>query len=229
MFGTVVGERVRAAARMAERTSARAAGAGAGHGTGSWWHTTSVPEKRAVLLLSSRRVCTVITNESSALSTTGVDVTDQQPGVQTARYIRPDAFTRRVFNPVVATFTRWGISLWGSRVLSVPGRISGEIRSTPVNLLAIDDRRYLVAPRGEAQWVRNVRAAGGCELRVGRRTEEVRLDELADADKPDVLRRYLRRWKWEVGQFFDGVGPDATDEELLAAAPKHPVFAITDR
>ena len=143
-----------------------------------------------------------------------------------AHYLAPDWFTRKVFNPLVARCTRWGISLWGSRVLSVPGRVSGEIRSTPVNVLDLDGRRFLVAPRGETHWVRNVRAAGGCTLRVGRRNEYVRLEELSDRDKPAILRPYLRRWKWEVGQFFDGVGPDSTDDELLAIAANHPVFEI---
>jgi deazaflavin-dependent oxidoreductase (nitroreductase family) len=137
-----------------------------------------------------------------------------------------DWFTRNVFNPIVARLTRWGVSLWGSRVLSVPGRVSGEIRSTPVNLLDVAGRRYLVAPRGETQWVRNVRAAGECTLRVGRRTEAVRLEELTDDDKPAVLRPYLRRWKWEVGQFFGGVDADSTDAELVAIAPNHPVFEV---
>ncbi len=149
------------------------------------------------------------------------------PSTTAPRYIEPDAFTRKVFNPLVARLTRWGISMWGSRVMEVPGRVSGEIRSTPVNVLTIGDRRYLVAPRGTTQWVRNVRSAGSCDLRVGRRREHVDLVELADADKPEILRAYLRRWKWEVGQFFDGVGTDATDAELLAAAPNHPVFEIT--
>ena len=152
---------------------------------------------------------------------------DQQADTTTnPRYLQPDWFTRHIFNPFVARCTRWGISLWGSRVLSVPGRVSGEIRSTPVNVLAIEDRRYLVAPRGQTQWVANVRAAGECTLRVGRRVETVHLGELDDAAKPEILRSYLRRWKWEVGQFFDGVGPDSTDVELLAIAANHPVFEI---
>jgi deazaflavin-dependent oxidoreductase (nitroreductase family) len=111
-------------------------------------------------------------------------------------------------------------------VLSVPGRVSGEVRSTPVNVLTVEGRRYLVAPRGRTQWVLNVRAAGSCTLRVGRRVETVQVRELDDHDKPGVLRPYLRRWKWEVGQFFDGVGPDSTDVELLAIASNHPVFEI---
>ena len=142
------------------------------------------------------------------------------------RYLQPGRFTRHVFNPIVARSTRSGISFWGSRVLSVPGRVSGEIRSTPVNVLTVDDHRYLVAPRGETQWVLNVRAAGECTLSVGRRVETVDLREVDDADKPEILRSYLRRWKWEVGQFFDGVGPDGTDAELLAIAANHPVLEI---
>jgi deazaflavin-dependent oxidoreductase (nitroreductase family) len=142
------------------------------------------------------------------------------------RYIEPDWFTRHVFNPFVARCTRWGISLWGSRVLEVAGRTSGEIRTTPVNVLTIGESRYLVAPRGTTQWVRNVRAAGSCDLRLGRRIEHVSVEEIADDDKVDILRAYLRRWKWEVGQFFDGVCPDASDVELIAVGPKHPVFEI---
>ena len=142
------------------------------------------------------------------------------------RYREPDWFTRTIFNPIVALATRAGISLMGSRVLAVRGRVSGEIRTTPVNVLAVDGRRYLVAPRGETQWVRNGRAAGECSLRVGRRTETVRVEELDDAAKPPILRAYLRRWKWEVGQFFDGVGPDSSDDELSAISARHPVFEL---
>jgi deazaflavin-dependent oxidoreductase (nitroreductase family) len=111
-------------------------------------------------------------------------------------------------------------------VLEVRGRTSGEWRSTPVNLLTVDGVEYLVAPRGVTQWVRNLRVAGTCRLRVGRRVVEAAAVELDDRDKPAVLRPYLRRWKWEVGQFFDGVGPDASDEELLAIAGGYPVFRI---
>jgi len=100
------------------------------------------------------------------------------------------------------------------------------VRATVVNLLDHDGARYLVAPRGETEWVRNLRAAGTGELRVGRRIETFTYDEVADADKVDVLRTYLRRWKWEVGQFFQGVGPDATDEAIAAIASGYPVFLI---
>jgi deazaflavin-dependent oxidoreductase (nitroreductase family) len=145
------------------------------------------------------------------------------------RYLRPDWFTEHVFNRAVAGLTRLGISVWGSRVLEVPGRTTGEIRTTPVNLLTVDGQQYLVAPRGETQWVKNVRAAGGARLRVGRRVQEVVLTELADADKPAIIRPYLERWSWEVGKFFDGIDADSSDAELLVAAPGCPVFRVDAR
>jgi deazaflavin-dependent oxidoreductase (nitroreductase family) len=143
------------------------------------------------------------------------------------RNIQPKGAMNRIFNKSVAGLTRHGISIWGSRVLAVRGRSSGQWRTTPVNPLTQDGQRYLVAPRGHTQWVRNMRVAGGGELRVGRRVERFSATELPDEQKPDVLRAYLKRWKFEVGVFFDGVGPDASDEQLLAIAPGYPVFRIT--
>ncbi len=142
------------------------------------------------------------------------------------RYVQPSWFTRRVFNPFVALLTRLGISVYGSRVLAVRGRTSGEWRTIPINLLVHDDVRYLVAPRGATQWVRNIRVSGEGELRVGRRSEPIHVVEVADDEKPAMLRAYLRRWKFEVGLFFKGVGPDASDQELRRIAPDYPVFRI---
>jgi deazaflavin-dependent oxidoreductase (nitroreductase family) len=139
---------------------------------------------------------------------------------------RPGWFTAHVFNPLVGALTRLGISLLGSRVLEVRGRSSGQLRRTPVNLLAFEGERYLVAPRGETQWVRNLRASGGGRLLLGRRGESFTAVELDDEHKPPVLRAYLKRWKAEVGVFFDGVGPDAPEAQLREAAPKHPVFRL---
>jgi deazaflavin-dependent oxidoreductase (nitroreductase family) len=132
----------------------------------------------------------------------------------------------KVFNAIVARLTKLGISLLGSRVLYVRGRKSGELRSTPVNLLTIDGVKYLVAPRGETQWVRNLRVAGTGELHVGRRVEVFTPTELADEVKPAILRAYLKRWKFEVGVFFDGVDAKASDETLLGIAPGYPIFKI---
>lgn len=147
-------------------------------------------------------------------------------GDSSPRYVRPGWFTNHVFNPIIAGLTRLGLSVWGSRQLRVRGRKSGEWRTTPVNLLTIEGDRYLVAPRGETQWVRNLRAAGEGELRVGRRAERFRATELPDDDKPPILRPYLKRWKAEVGVFFDGVSAKSSDEELRRIARDHPVFRI---
>jgi deazaflavin-dependent oxidoreductase (nitroreductase family) len=141
-------------------------------------------------------------------------------------YDRPGWFTKHVFNPAVALLTRLGLSIAGSRVLEVPGRKTGEPRRTPVNLLTFDGDRYLVAPRGHTQWVRNLRASGSGRLFVGRRGEPFTATELADAAKPPILREYLRRWKWEVGAFFEGVGADSSDDEMRRIAPDHPIFKI---
>jgi deazaflavin-dependent oxidoreductase (nitroreductase family) len=145
----------------------------------------------------------------------------------TTHYRAPGRLTRSVMNPLVAGLTRLGLPLAGSAVLGVRGRTSGELRTTPVNPLRLDGGRYLVAARGHTQWVHNLRVAGEAELTVGRRTETVRAVELPDAEKVPVLRAYLRAWAWEVGAFFDGVDADASDTELLAIAPRHPVFAIS--
>lgn len=145
----------------------------------------------------------------------------------TAHYQAPGTLARRLLNPIVAGLTRLGLPLAGSAVLGVRGRRSGEVRTTPVNPLTVEGRRYLVAARGHTQWVRNLRVAGEAELTVGRRTETVRAVELPDAEKVPVLRAYLRAWAWEVGAFFDGVDADASDGALAAIADRHPVFAIT--
>lgn len=145
-----------------------------------------------------------------------------------ARYVQPGSSTR-FFNQAVAGLTRLGLSVWGSRILAVRGRKTGGWRTTPVNPLAFQGERYLVAPRGETQWVRNIRVAGGGELRLGRRAEPFTVTELADDAKPAVLRAYLARWKLEIGTFFQGAGPDAPEEKLREIAPGYPVFRISAR
>jgi deazaflavin-dependent oxidoreductase (nitroreductase family) len=148
----------------------------------------------------------------------------------TPHYRRPGFVTRHVVNPIVAASTRLGLSVWGSRVLEVPGRRSGEARRVPVNLLELDGRQYLVSARGVGSWVRNVRANDGAlDLLLGRRRTSYVAHELGDDEKVPVLRAYLRRWKAEVGAFFDGVDADSSDDEIRAIAPKHPVFALTAR
>jgi len=147
-----------------------------------------------------------------------------------SRYVMPATpvgrLAGRMFNSSVAWLTRHGLSVWGSRVLQVRGRTSGQWRSTPVNVLTVDRQRYLVAPRGHTQWVRNLRAAGSGQLRVGRSIEQFTATELADDQKPPILRAYLRRWKFEVGVFFNGIDAKAPDSKLREIAPGYPVFLI---
>jgi deazaflavin-dependent oxidoreductase (nitroreductase family) len=142
------------------------------------------------------------------------------------RYVKPDWFCRNVVNRLVAGMTRLGISIWGSRVLEVRGRNIGEPRRSPVNPLELDGARYLIAPRGHTQWVRNLRAAGEGYLLLGGRRERLSARELPDDEKEPILRAYLKKWKWEVDRFFGGVGPDAPTDELRRIAPDHPVFEI---
>ena len=163
------------------------------------------------------------TTQTSTTNTT--DLTDT--GTDGAnRYLPPGFFTQRVFNPLVARMTRLGVGLYGSRVLEVRGRTSGEVRATAVNPLTLDGERYLVAPRGTTQWVRNLRAAGDGVLRVGRRREEFSATELADADKTPIIRAYLKKWAWEVGAFFDGLTATSSDDEIAAVASGFPVFRL---
>jgi deazaflavin-dependent oxidoreductase (nitroreductase family) len=146
-----------------------------------------------------------------------------------SHFKRPGWLTKNVFNRAVAGLTRLGLSVWGSRVLEVRGRSSGEWRTTPVNLLSHEGQRYLVAPRGNTQWARNLRASGEGRLRLGRRAEPFTAVEIVDeGEKAPILRAYLRRWKAEVGVFFEGVGPDSSEEQLRGIAPKHPVFRLLD-
>ncbi len=150
--------------------------------------------------------------------------------IGTPHYRAPGWFTRNVFNRSISGLTRLGISVMGSRILETKGRTSGEPRRTPVNLLELDGHEYLVSPRGHGQWVRNVRADDGrLALILGRTRREYVARELTPDDPRavEVLRSYLRRWKAEVGVFFDGVGPDSTDDELAAITSKHPVLELT--
>jgi len=171
----------------------------------------------------SSQSCDSIAPASGSDDCSGEDMTVSEQ----AHYRRPGWFTQHVTNRIVQALTRAGISIWGSRVLEVPGRRTGQPRRVPVNVLTFEGRQYLVAARGETEWVRNVRAAHGqIDLILGHRREHRHAREIRDDEKVPILRAYLKRWKAEVGRFFDGVGPDSTDEEIRAIAHKHPVFVL---
>lgn len=143
------------------------------------------------------------------------------------RYLEPDWVSRNIVNRIVTALVKLGVDARGARELQVRGRSTGKWRTVPVNLLTHDGATYLVAPRGDTQWVRNLRIAGVGRLRKGRRTDDFTAVELDDADKVPVLRAYLELWAFEVGRFFEGVDHESSGDELARVAPGFPVFLVT--
>ncbi|MFE5244263.1 MULTISPECIES: nitroreductase/quinone reductase family protein [unclassified Streptomyces] len=142
-------------------------------------------------------------------------------------YLRGSAFNVWM-NSHIGRLARLGVSLLGTAEMSVRGRKSGQLQRIPVNPHTYDGAQYLVSARGHSQWVRNMRVAGGGELRVGRKVRAFTAVEIADDEqKVRIVRAYLQRWGWEVNQYFQGITAKSTDAELLAACPDHPVFRIT--
>lgn len=133
----------------------------------------------------------------------------------------------RFANAVIRWLAESGISIAGTRALRVRGRKTGQLRGVVVNLLVADGAEYLVSPRGNTQWARNVRTAGVVETGPRWRRRRATVTEVADGDKPEILRRYLARWYWQVKDYVGGVTPESSDEELRAAGARMPVFALT--
>jgi hypothetical protein len=147
------------------------------------------------------------------------------------RYQRPGWVARRVVNPILTYATKhFGLSIDGACVLAVRGRRTGAEREVVVYVLRMDDGgRFLVAPRGETEWVRNLRRARVGVLRLGRREEIVHAFEVREDARPPILREYLRRWGRVVGRYFDVAGPDADASEFRRIARAHPVFRLSHR
>lgn len=143
----------------------------------------------------------------------------------TSGYRKPSK-AGRFFHRLIAALAKYGVSLAGTRLLYVRGRKTGAWRTLPVNVLNYAGERYVVSPRGQTQWVRNLRAAGTGKLRLGRRVENFRGVELADQDKPALLRAYLQKWSWQVGTFFDGLNAGSSDAEFRHVAGEYPVFQV---
>lgn len=134
---------------------------------------------------------------------------------------------RRVLNGLVRPLAKLGLTGPRTYLLTVAGRKTGRPWSTPVSLVEEGGERWLVAPYGDRNWVRNARAAGVVELQRGRRREMLAVEELAPADAVPVLRRY-----YELGRVtrpFFRVELDSADEDWLAEAPSHPVFRLHAR
>jgi deazaflavin-dependent oxidoreductase (nitroreductase family) len=140
--------------------------------------------------------------------------------------VRPyrKSYWRRALNALVRPLAKLGLTGPRTHLLTVPGRKTGKPWSTPVSIVRKGDERWLVAPYGERNWVRNARAAGVVELRRGRRREHLRVEELGPDAAVPVLREYYREFR--VTRPFFGVSLDSSQEEWLAEAPRHPVFRL---
>lgn len=145
----------------------------------------------------------------------------------TVHYDEPHRAARAA-NTFIRLLAEFGISIAGTRALRVRGRKTGKVRGAVVNVLTVADVDYLVSPRGTTQWVRNVRAAGAVEMGPRWHRRRLHATEVADSAKPELLRQYLDRWYWEVKGHIAGLTPESGDEQLRAAAPSIPVFALAD-
>ena len=143
----------------------------------------------------------------------------------TTRYDEPDLVARAT-NAVFRWLAEAGVSIAGTRALRVRGRTTGKLRGVVVNLMTVDGRDYVVSPRGNTQWVRNARAAGEVEMGPRWRRRTVRISEVADDAKLDLLKRYLDRWYWEVKGHVGGLTPQSTDEQIRAVAPSIPIVEL---
>ena len=141
---------------------------------------------------------------------------------------RAPSSTERLFNRAFGFLVGMGLGFSYNYLLQVRGRKSGKIYSTPIDQLELDGKRYLVAPRGRTQWVRNAEAAGEITLKKGSTRQKFGLRPLPDAEKPEILKAYLDRFKREVQRYFPvpaGSPPQAFAEILES----YPAFELISR
>jgi deazaflavin-dependent oxidoreductase (nitroreductase family) len=143
----------------------------------------------------------------------------------TTRYDEP-GLAAQAGNGLIRWLAEAGVSIAGTTALRVRGRKTGKVRRVVINLLTVDGREYVVSPRGNTQWSRNVRAAGVAEIGPLWRRREVRMTEVPDEVKPELLNRYLDRWHWEVKGHVGGLTPDSTADDRRRVAPTIPVFEL---
>lgn len=146
----------------------------------------------------------------------------------TTRYDEPNALAR-AGNTLIRWLAEAGISLAGTQALRVRGRKTGATRKVVINLMTVEGVDYLVSPRGNTQWARNVRAAGEVTLGPRWRPRTVSLTEVGDEDKPPLLKLYLDRWFWEVKTHIGGLTPESGEAKLHEVAPTIPVFAVAGK
>jgi deazaflavin-dependent oxidoreductase (nitroreductase family) len=171
---------------------------------------------------SSAKACPVKTTRK--IRTTDILVMAVGLSMQTS-YLVPSAF-ERWFNWLFGLLVGWGLGLPHNYLLQVQGRKTGKLYSTPVNVLDFKDKRFLVAPRGMTHWVRNATANGELWLKRGRSREQFSVRVLTDAEKPEILREYLNRYKTTVQRYFP-IAAGSPLEEFSSVASSYPVFQLT--
>jgi deazaflavin-dependent oxidoreductase (nitroreductase family) len=141
-------------------------------------------------------------------------------------YKKPGVFIR-FMNRLLGLVIKLGFSPSGGQLLTVRGRKTGKPITMPVNPLTFGGNEYLVAPRGDTHWTRNLRVAGAAELRKGRRNRPIRVvAELTDAEKPPVLLAYLDRWAGVTKEHFGITWPNPSEEEVRRVSARTPMFRI---
>jgi deazaflavin-dependent oxidoreductase (nitroreductase family) len=138
---------------------------------------------------------------------------------------RQPTAVERAFNRVFGFLVGLGLGFSYNYLLEVRGRKSGKIYSTPIDLLEVSGKRFLVAPRGRTQWVRNAEAAGEVTLKRGKTRQKFRLRAIPDADKPEILKAYLDAFRREVQQYFP-VPAGSSASAFVKLAQSYPVFEL---
>jgi deazaflavin-dependent oxidoreductase (nitroreductase family) len=134
----------------------------------------------------------------------------------------------RMFNRTFGFLVGLGLGFSHNYLLEVRGRKSGKLFSTPVDLLERKGKRYLVAPRGRTQWVRNAETAGEITLKKGSSRQKLSLRPLADSEKPAILKAYLDSFKSEVQRYFP-IAAGSPPEAFAELASSYPAFELLSR
>jgi deazaflavin-dependent oxidoreductase (nitroreductase family) len=145
-----------------------------------------------------------------------------------AEYKKPTIGVK-VMNSLLGLVIKAGLSPQGGQLLTVRGRKSGKDMTTPVNPMAFQSAEYLVAPRGDTHWTKNLRAAGRAQLRLGRKKRQITVaHELENSEKPPVLLAYLDRWGKITKTQFGITWPNPSEEDVARVCARTPMFSIED-
>ncbi len=131
----------------------------------------------------------------------------------------------KILNKAFGILVKLGLGLRHNYLVQVPGRKTGRVYSTPVDLLEFEGRRFLVAPRGRTQWVRNAEAAGELVLKRGTERQTFRIRIVPDEKKPEILKAYLDRFKFTVQRYFP-VRAGSEPRDFANMAERYPVFEL---